>query len=141
MIADQKRLITSLGLCMDTLSNQAAYIRCVREGIPGVVVKKAVKLFDNRDLFVRILNTTSSNLSRYYRVKRMKPVESEEMLDTIRLYDQAIRIFGDMEKAKEWVKTPVPALSGERPEALFDTFEGRHWVSQVLRKIEYGEFT
>ena len=136
----QNKLFESLGLAADALSNQAKYIHFVREGISGEVVKRAVALFGNRDLIVRILGTTSSNLSRYYRVKKMNRVDSEEMLDTIRLYGQALRVFGDMNKAKEWIQTPLPAFSGERPEALFDTFEGRNWVSQVLRKIECGEF-
>ena len=133
-------LIPSLGLRGDELNNQCEYIRTVREGISGDVVKKAVKVLDNRDLIVRILGTTSSNLSRYYRVKRMSRGDSEEMLDTIRLYNQAIHIFGDMEKAIAWIKTSIPALSGETPEAMLDTFEGRKWVAQLLRKIEYGEF-
>ena len=136
----QNALIASLGLRAVELSNQGEYIRAVREGIPGIVVKRAVKIFDNRELIVRILGTTSSNLSRYYRVKKMSRGDSEEMLDIIRLYNQAVHVFGDMEKTKEWIKTSVPALAGEKPEALLDTFEGRKWVSQVLRKIEYGEF-
>ncbi len=131
----------SLGLRADDLSCQGKYIRTVRKGISGEVVKRAVKVFDNRELIVRILGTTSSNLSRYYRVKKMSRVDSEEMLDTIRLYSQAVRVFGNMDKTKEWMKTLIPALAGEAPEALLDTFEGRNWVSQVLRKIEYGEFT
>ena len=70
----------------------------------------------------------------------MSRIDSEEMLDTIRLYGQALRVFSEMEKAKEWIQTPLPVFSGARPESLFDTFEGRNWVSQALRKIEYGEF-
>lgn len=140
MATAKNRLLTTLGIPTDALTNQAQFIRFVREGMPGDVVKQAVKILDNRELLVRILGTTSSNLNRYYRVKKMSRENSEEMLDTIRLYGQATQVFGDLEKAKEWIKTPVPVLSGEKPEALFDTFEGRHWVSQVLRKIEYGEF-
>ncbi len=133
-------LLASLGIPAESLTNQAQFIRLVREGVSGEVVKRAVQTFDNRELFVRILGTTSGNLSRYYRLKKMNRENSEEMLDTIRLYSQAAQVFGGLEKAIEWIKTPVPALSGDKPENLFDTFEGRHWVSQVLRKIEYGEF-
>ncbi len=140
MTTSENSLFSSLGLRADELTNQAGYIRAVRKGISGEVVKRAVKIFDNRELFVRVLGTTSSNLSRCYRVKKMNRVDSEEMLDTIRLYNQAYSLFGGMEKTKAWVKTPVSALAGEKPESLFDTFEGRKWVSQVLRKIEYGEF-
>ena len=58
------------------------------------------------------------------------------------LYKEAMqaKAEGNLEKAIEWIKTPIPALSGEKPEALFDTFEGRRLVSQVLRKIKYSEF-
>lgn len=136
----QDELFTSLGLPADSLTNQIQFIHLVREGMSGKVVKRAVQILDNRELFVRILDTTSGNLNRYYRLKKMTRKNSEEMLDTIRLYGQAAQVFGELEKAKEWIKTPIPALSGDKPEALFDTFEGRHWVSQVLRKIEYGEF-
>ena len=140
MTSLQKSLFESLGLPVGVLTNQAEYIHFVRDGISGEVVRRAVKIFENRELFVRLLGTTSSNLSRYYRVKKMSRIDSEEMLDTIRLYGQALRVFGEMEKAKEWIQTPLPVFSGARPESLFDTFEGRNWVSQTLRKIEYGEF-
>lgn len=136
----QNGLLASLGLPADALTNQVKFIHFVREGISGEVVKRAVQLLGNRDLIVRILGTTSSNLSRYYRLRRMNRVDSEGMLDTIRLYMQALDVFGEMDKVQEWMHTPLPVFSGERPESLLDTFEGREWVSQVLRKIEYGEF-
>lgn len=58
-----------------------------------------------------------------------------------RVYFEACRIWGDHDTAREWLHAPVPALVGERPVDLFDTFEGRQWVRQVLRKIEHGEFS
>ncbi|MCF6282646.1 MAG: MbcA/ParS/Xre antitoxin family protein [Candidatus Polarisedimenticolaceae bacterium] len=133
-------VIESLGVHTEAFTDKAAYIRTVREGVPGLVVKSVVKAFNNRDLIVRILNTSSANLSRIYRVKHMNRMVSEEVLDMIRIYRQAIQVFGSKEKAIEWIKFPIPALAGESPEALFDTFEGRRWVAQLLRKIEYGEF-
>jgi len=133
-------LLVSLGIDENQLDDPAAYINTVRTGLPGELVKRAVKILDNRELFVRILGTTSSNLSRFYRLKKMTPSNSEEMLDTIRLFKQAVELFGDIESAKEWLNTPVSALKGEKPISLLDTYKGRRWVSQVLRKIEYGEF-
>jgi len=139
-MSPQALLLASLGIDENQLDDPAVYIHAVRTGLPGELVKRAVKILDNRALFVRILGTTSSNLSRFYRLKKMTPAASEEMLDTIRLFKQAVELFGDIESAKEWLNTPVPALKGEKPVSLLDTYEGRRWVSQVLRKIEYGEF-
>ena len=39
---------------------------------------------------------------------------------------------------KKWFNTPLTALSGEKPVAFFDTFEGREWVSQILREITHS---
>lgn len=140
-MAHANEVIQSLGLQSEAFTDKAAYIRAVREGIPGIVVKNIVRIFKNRDLIVRVLDTSSANLSRVYRLKHMNRIASEEVLDMIRLYRHAIQVFGSKENAIEWIKSPVPALAGESPEALFDTFEGRKWVAQTLRMIEYGEFT
>ena len=113
----------------------------VRAGIPGEVVKRAIEIIGSREMFVRLLDTTSANLSRYYRKKNLNRIDTEEVLDTIRVFAQALQIWGDADTAKTWLNTPVPALAGDRPVNLFDTFEGRNWVRQVLQKIEFGEFT
>ncbi len=134
-------VIESFGICTEAFDSQAAFIRTVRTGISGGVVKGVVKAFNNRELIARVLDISAANLSRIYRVKHMGRTDSEELLDMIRIYKQAIDIFGSKEKAIEWIKTPLSALSGESPETLFDTFEGRQWVAQILRKIQYGEFS
>ena len=139
MTTNKYGFLASLGIPVDIMTNQTQFILLVRRGMPGELVKRAVQMLNNRELFARILGTTSNNISRFYRVKKMNRKNSEKILDTIRLYDQVTQVFGDLEKAIEWTTTPEPTLSGEKPEALFDTFEGRRWVSQVLRKIEYSE--
>jgi len=134
-------LAKRLRIPADVLSNQAEYINIVRAGISGEVVKKAIEIIGNREIFVRLLNTTSANLNRYYRKKTLNRVDTEEVLDTIRVFAQALQIWGDADTAKTWLNTPIPALSGEKPANLFDTFAGRNWVRQILHKIEQGEFT
>ena len=125
-----------------TFTDQATYIRTVRAGIPGTVVKQAIHaLGGNRELFIRLFNTTSANLNRYYRKKFLNRNDSEEVLDTLRVYRQALQVFGDQQRAQEWLDSSVPALAGERPLNLFDTFEGRNLVRTTLRKLEYGEFS
>ena len=135
-------LLDSVGVSLTALTNKVEYIRVVREGLPGSVVKNAISLFGGRrDVFVRLLNTTPANLSRYYRKKSLSRVDTEEILDTLRLYSHAYSVFGDADITSEWLDSPIPALSGDRPFDLFDTFEGRNWVRETLRKIEFGEFS
>ncbi len=139
--ATNYNLAKSLHIPINVLNNQAEYIATVRTGISGDVIKKAIEIIGSRELFVRLLNTTSANLSRYYRKKTLNRVDTEEVLDTIRVFAHALQVWGDADTAKTWLNTPVSALAGEKPVNLFDTFEGRNWVRQTLHKIEYGEFT
>lgn len=66
---------------------------------------------------------------------------SEEILDTASVLRQALEVWGSEEAADAWLDSEVPALGGGCPRKLLDTSEGRQWVFQVLRKLEYGDFS
>ncbi|GAA3973819.1 antitoxin Xre/MbcA/ParS toxin-binding domain-containing protein [Allohahella marinimesophila] len=129
------------GLSASIFTSPKSYIEAVRQGLPGCTVKAAVDDFGDRDLFVRILNTTAPNLHRFYSKKSLGREASEELLDAFRLILEATSVWGSKSAAKQWLSSPVPALDGERPIDLFDTFEGRRWVTGVLRHIETGDFS
>lgn len=117
------------------------YIRLVRNGIPGTVAQRFVERFDNREVVARVLGSSPGNLSRQYKVGRLSKARSEELLDTMRLYEKAARIFDRPQLVQEWMQSQIPALSGASPESLMDTFEGRRWIVRALDAIESGEFT
>ncbi|OHZ01209.1 antitoxin Xre/MbcA/ParS toxin-binding domain-containing protein [Salinicola sp. MIT1003] len=121
--------------------DQREYIKVVRHGIQGSVIKEAmIAMGVNRDVFLRLLDVDSSNLSKYYR-RRLHRKDSEEVLDTLRVYREAVNVFGNVEVARDWLGTPINALSGSKPIDMFDTSEGRSLVRSILRKIEHGEFS
>ncbi len=121
-------------------SDHETFIKATRKGLSGKIVKQAVDALGHRDLFVRLLETTTGNLSRFYRRKSLNSYHSEGILDTLRVFSKANSAFGDPDLAREWMDTAIPALGGQTPISLCDTFEGRSLVQAVLRKIEYGEF-
>ena len=118
----------------------AAFIQATRQGLPGEIVKQIVDAVGCRDLFVRIMGTTAGNLNRFYRRKALTGAQTEGLLDTLRVFSTAIAVFGDLDIAKEWMHSIVPALGSQAPIDLCDTFKGRDLVQAALRKIEYGEF-
>lgn len=122
------------------LNDKFEYIRMTRHGMSGTVVKEIVGVV-GREISVRVLHTSQNNLARLYRRKALSTTDTESMLDSLKTYNLAERIWGDREAAQEWLNTAIPALAGEKPMDLFDTFEGREWVRQVLRKIETGDFS
>jgi putative toxin-antitoxin system antitoxin component (TIGR02293 family) len=122
-------------------TDKREYLKTVIEGIPGTVVKQFVKEApEHRRVVVRALGATSSNLSRLYARKSLNMQQTEEMLDILRIQTEAIAAFEDEGMAKEWLNTSIPALNGEKPLDLLDTFIGRSIVSDALNKIKWGEF-
>ena len=121
-------------------ADRSAFIAAVRAGLPGEVVKQTVDVVGYRELVVRLVGTTSANLHRVYRRKALARAQSEALLDTLRVFNLAERAFAGLVLAREWLETVLPALGGQRPIDLCDTFEGRRLVQDAIRRIEYGEF-
>lgn len=134
-------LLQTVNIPPAVLTDRGAFIQAVRRGIPGQLVKQAITTLGERELFIRLLNTTSANLSRVYRKKTLTRIDSEEVLDTLRMYQEAVTVFEDQSMVQEWLHTSIPALAGERPVDLCDTFEGRALIRESLRAIEYGKFS
>ena len=132
--------IEGIGIPSAAFVDQAVYIRTVRAGLSGEVVKQAIDAIGHRDFFVRLLGTTSGHLNRLYGRKSLGPARTEGLLDTLRIFAAAAAAFGGLERAQDWLGTALPALGGDRPIDLCDTFEGRRLVREIIRKIEYGEF-
>ena len=120
--------------------DRAAFIDAARTGLSGEVVKQAVDVFGHRELIVRLVGTTSGNLHRVYRRKALGPAQSEVLLDTLRVFVRATAALGSLDRASEWLDTALPALGGQRPVDLCDTFEGRSLVQDAIVRIELGEF-
>ena len=135
-------MMKALSLPADVYTNPVSFIRTVRKGLPGLVIKQAIQeLSADRDVFARLLKTDSGNLHRFYKRKALSRVQSEEVLDTVKVYVEAGTVFGGREGSHEWLHTVILALFGSHPVDLLDTFVGRELVRQVLRKISYGEFS
>ena len=117
-----------------------AFIEAAKSGLSGEIIRQAVDVVGHRELFVRLLGTTSGNLSRLYRRKTLGKGPSEALLDLLRVVAGAVAVFGTLGQADEWLDTEIAALGGQRPIELCDTFEGRGLVRDAIRRIEYGEF-
>lgn len=123
------------------LANPIDFIDTSRKGIPGLWVRHAIDATGLRDTFLSLLGITPARLSRLYREESLSRSCSESVLDAARVIQQAEVVWESREQALNWLQCPLPALGDQRPIDLFDTFEGRRWVSRVLNNIEYGEFS
>ena len=72
---------------------------------------------------------------------RLLPSESEKMLRLARVGAAAIDVLGSREKAKVWLRSPIPSLGGSTPASMLDTEVGTQAVLEVLTRIEHGVYS
>ena len=125
---------------LSAFGNAREFIRAARKGVPGKVVKQAVDVVGQRDLFVRLVGVTSGNLHRVYGRKKLGAAQSEALLDALRVFYRASAALGSLDRAREWLNTQVPAMGGSAPLEFCDTFHGRRLVLDAIDRIETGEF-
>ena len=132
--------MSGIDVPMSVFSDAAEFIQATREGIAGKVVSQAVDVIGQRDLFARLVGVLPENLQQVYRRARLGPVQSEALLDALRVFYRASTALGGLDAALEWLDQPIPALGGQRPLDLCETFIGRLLVQQAIARIEHGEF-
>lgn len=115
------------------------YLSIVRSRVSGDQLKAITDLIEEKELIARSIATTS-NLSKSYQAKRLSSAETDNLIDLLRIYIQAAKIYESLDLAKEWMRSSIPALGGEIPVKMLDSHAGREVVRQALRRMEFGEY-
>ena len=121
----------------DDVVSGSAFIRKVEQGFPRRVVgqfKRFSGLSDN-DLAEVIPRRTLTHIKG---VQRLTPEQSDRFARMAGVVAHAQRVFGDLEGAAEWLRTPNAALGLESPLRMLKTGSGAALVDSVLTRIEYG---
>jgi putative toxin-antitoxin system antitoxin component (TIGR02293 family) len=115
-------------------------IGAVRKGVSAGKLNKMARLLDVEQAFLlRILGVSERTVQRKrLHSERLSPAASDRLYRIDRIYDLAVDVFGDGDKAAQWLKRPSRALANEPPLKLLDTDAGTQQVEQELRQIQYG---
>ena len=59
------------------------------------------------------------------------------------IWERAIEVFGDEQKAQDWMRTPLPILDQHTPEeyATSNVLDKQREVLTILGRIDYGMFS
>jgi len=82
-----------------------------------------------------------STLQRRKAAGRLSPEESDKVVRLSRLLEHATNVFGDVEKARTWMKFPQRALGGAVPLDYAETEVGAREVDNLLGRIDYGVYS
>jgi len=82
-----------------------------------------------------------STLQRRKAAGRLSPDESDKVMRLSRLLEHATKVFGDIEKARAWLKFPHRGLGGAVPLDYAETEVGAREVDNLLGRIDYGVYS
>jgi putative toxin-antitoxin system antitoxin component (TIGR02293 family) len=88
-----------------------------------------------------ILSISRSTLQRRKSVGRLSPDESDKVMRFSRLLRQAAELFGDVDKARAWLKHPQYGLGGAVPLDYAETEIGAREVENLLGRMKYGVYS
>jgi putative toxin-antitoxin system antitoxin component (TIGR02293 family) len=117
-------------------------IRRIQKGLPFSDLKV---LQDSIDMpFEQLaakLAISRSTLQRRKVAGRLSPDESDKVMRFSQLLEHATRVFGDVEKARGWLKHPQRGLGGAVPLDYAETEIGAREVDNLLGRIDYGVYS
>lgn len=122
------------------LSDRMLIIRLIRSGIPYPLFSliKHITPFTEND-WASLLEISTKSLNRYKRSsKSFKPIQSEKILEMAEVTDLGMEVFGDMQKFKLWLNTPVFSLGNNKPFELLKDSYGKEMVIAELIRINHG---
>ena len=121
---------------------------------PGEVIRRIQKGFPFRELemlqdtidmpleqLARKLLISRSTLQRRKAAGRLSPAESDKVMRFSRLLSQATELFGDVDRARAWLKHPQRGLGGAIPLDYAETEIGAQEVEKLLGRMKYGVYS
>jgi putative toxin-antitoxin system antitoxin component (TIGR02293 family) len=126
----------------------------VQKAHPHGVIRRIQKGFPFRELemlrstidmpleqLAKRLLISRSTLQRRKAAGRLSPDESGKVMRFSRLLAQATDLFGNIDKARAWLKHPQRGLGGAIPLDYAETEIGAQEVEKLLGRMKYGVYS
>ncbi len=91
-------------------------------------------------LLADCLHINLRTLQRYAPQQRFSQSISERALMIADVYAKGYEVFENKEAFRQWMQTPIPALSNQIPQQLLPSTYGIHLLLMELGRIEHGIF-
>jgi putative toxin-antitoxin system antitoxin component (TIGR02293 family) len=109
---------------------------------PEVALDLAKRLDISQDRLSELAQIAKTTLHR--RIKEHQPLAQDESERVIRLYSvyqKAVEVFADEERAARWFSSHPKALGGKTPLEFMETEPGTRYIEKLLGRIEHGVFS
>jgi putative toxin-antitoxin system antitoxin component (TIGR02293 family) len=129
--AEQSSLLRSLRLDLES----------VEAGVPVETITNFVLAsgFELKDIYVVVIPARTLK-HRRSRKKLLSPDESDRLARFVRIFDQAVSVFGDAERARRWLSKPKERFNERTPLQMLRTDFGGRAVEEMVVQIDEGMF-
>jgi putative toxin-antitoxin system antitoxin component (TIGR02293 family) len=119
-----------------------ALIRRIRQGLPFRELEDLQNKIDiSMEQLAEKLSISRSTLQRRKVAGRLSADESDKVIRFSRLIGQATDLFGDVDRARAWLKHPQYGLGSAIPLDYASTEVGAREVENLLGRIEYSVYS
>ena len=118
--------------------SQAAWLGPVREGLPVEAVDQIIASERLTPAELDRLALPRKTLAHRRLIGRLTPDQSDRLVRIVRVIEEAEATFGDVAKARAWLRRPSALLDNEAPLDRLDTDIGTRQVDALLGRIAHG---
>jgi putative toxin-antitoxin system antitoxin component (TIGR02293 family) len=114
----------------------------VRGLAPEVALDLAKRLGISQERLSELAQIAKTTLHRRMKDhQRLAQDESERVIRLFSLYQKAVEVFEDEDRAARWFSSRPKALGGKTPLEFMETEPGARYVEKLLGRIEHGVFS
>lgn len=117
-------------------------IRVVQSGLDFAELEALREQLDlPLDQLGALLGIARATLHRRKASGRLTSDESDKVVRFARILGHAVHLFGSVENARLWLRTPQRGLNGAAPLDYAQTEAGAREVENLLGRIDYGVYS
>ena len=116
-------------------------LQAVESGVPVATMSDFVSAsgVPLKDLYDIVIPARTLKHRRARR-ESLTPDESDKLARLVRIFDHAVRVFGDTERARTWLQEPKRRFDKRTPLTMLRTDIGARLVEEFLIQIDEGMF-
>ncbi len=116
-------------------------LKSVEAGVPVQTMTDFVAAsgVDFKDIY-NIVIPARTLKHRRLRKQCLSADESDKLARLVRVFDQAVGVFGDAEQARGWLHAPKKRFDARTPLEMLRTDYGGRMVEEMLGQIDAGMF-
>lgn len=116
-------------------------LESVETGVPIETITNFVSAsgVELKDIYDIVIPARTLKHRRSHK-QSLSPDESDKLARLVRVFDQALTVFGDVEQARRWLNRPKKRFEERTPLQMLRTDFGGRMVEEMLGQIDEGMF-